>query len=126
VLGEQLDRVHLVRFNAAGTLLVSAGSDGRVCLWDTRDGTLVRAIDAGSGRLWSAALNPVASLLATAGDDDAVKLWDPRTGKHVRTLYGHERRGWAGGLSPEGTHPPARGGDGHRGPLRAGAGGVPI
>src|SRR5262249_61889838 len=97
--------------HAAGRLLGSAGSDGRACLWNAGSGELVRTIEAGSGQLWSAALNPVAGLLATAGDDGVVKLWNLRTGKHVRTLHGHERRGGAVGLLPAATPRPPGGGD---------------
>ncbi|MER5224562.1 WD40 repeat domain-containing protein [Streptomyces flaveus] len=77
-------------------LLVSAGDDGTLHIWDMRTGTPRREPLIGhDGPVWSLALTPPQGtsdgpLVASAGADGTVRLWDVRTGQQVTApLTGH-------------------------------------
>ena len=69
-------------------LLVSAGQDGTVRLWQP-DGTLINSIDAHSAEIWGLAISLDGQTIASASDDNTVKLWQ-RDGTLLKTLTGHE------------------------------------
>ncbi|GHF65157.1 hypothetical protein GCM10010218_53280 [Streptomyces mashuensis] len=71
-----------------GPLLVSAGNDGAVRLWDTSTGH-GRTILRGHGRkVVSLAFDHTGTQLAACGNDGVVRLWEPATGRRVRELTG--------------------------------------
>jgi WD40 repeat protein len=73
-------------------MLASGGSDGRVRIWDTGTGKVVRFLDghAGEVRAVCQLTDPDGPpLLASGGDDNTVQLWSPNDGRLVGTLIGH-------------------------------------
>jgi serine/threonine protein kinase len=79
VLRGHTGEVNCVQFSPDGKLLVTAGQDHTVRLWDPATGWQ-RAVLRGHDRdvNW-AAFSPDGDTLASAGDDGAVKLWDLKT-----------------------------------------------
>ncbi|WP_225826530.1 WD40 repeat domain-containing protein [Streptomyces naphthomycinicus] len=78
------------------TVLVSAGDDGSLRVWDVHEGTARRAPLTGhDGPVWSLASVPPQDAcdgprVASAGADGTVRLWDVRTGSQITApLTGH-------------------------------------
>src|SRR6266545_144568 len=72
-----------------GKTVAAASIDGRLCVWDTASGALLREWRPDALALaWS----PDGKTLATGGNDRAVILWDVATGKQRRQLTGHAKR----------------------------------
>lgn len=69
--------VNAVMFNADGTLLVSAGNDGRAFVWSHRDRQQVAVLSRleHHAALFAVAFSPDSSLLATAGLARMVSFW---------------------------------------------------
>ncbi|MEU6036066.1 serine/threonine-protein kinase [Actinomadura sp. NPDC047616] len=81
--------IHYAEFNPSGELLVTAGEDGTVRLWDVSarqiSGEPLK-VAAESAR--KATFDRVGELLATASVDGAVKLWDVKTRRQVGETLG--------------------------------------
>ena len=88
--------VTAVAFNAKGNMVVSAGSDKTIKLWDlTNDDKPRQTLTGHEGPIYSVALSPDESLLATAGWDGDIKIWDQNSGSVLRELKGHEYDVWS-------------------------------
>jgi WD40 repeat protein len=68
--------------------LASAGTDGKVIVWNLADGKPAQTLTANAA-IRALAISPDAKLLASAGDDNAVQLWDAATGKPTTKLEAH-------------------------------------
>ena len=75
-----------------GSMLVSAGWDGTIRLWDVRTGEAVAVLDGHADRVLGVSLSGDGSILASAGRDKTIRLWDVETRKTIATLVGHT--GW--------------------------------
>jgi WD40 repeat protein len=71
-----------------GGRLASAGTDGKVILWNLGEGKPAQTLKA-SAPIRALALSPDGKLLASAGDDNGVQLWDAATGKPAGKLEAH-------------------------------------
>ncbi|MGC0415557.1 TIR domain-containing protein [Embleya sp. AB8] len=67
-------------------LLVSAGNDGSVRLWDTSTGHGRRILRGHGRRITGLAFGAAGTYLAACGNDGVVRVWDPSTGRRVREL----------------------------------------
>src|SRR5262249_43264866 len=78
--------VHGVAFSPNGDLLASACGDGKIKIWDSRAGKLVKILPAAhSDAVVSVAFHPDGKHLASRGMDLQVKVWDLTTGQEVFT-----------------------------------------
>jgi WD40 repeat protein len=73
---------------AAGTVLASAGADGKVLLWDVAAGKPAHILKP-AGAVRTLALSSDAALLATGGEAGVVEIWDTADGKAVARLEAH-------------------------------------
>jgi WD40 repeat protein len=64
-----------MEFTPDGSLLVAAGSDGDIALFDTSDWRRA-AIRAHQGSVLDVAIDPEGTLIASAGGDGFVRMWD--------------------------------------------------
>src|SRR5262249_34269633 len=89
-------------FSPDGALLVTAGEDGGVSIWDARSGARLHRLEGHHGPVLAAEWSPDGRIVASAGLDGVVRLWDARTGGKVASLEGH--RGYVPGarFSPGG------------------------
>jgi len=75
--------VNCVRYSPDGNWVLSAGSDSKVCVYEGKDGELVKefAKPAGiSGSLWFAAWSSDSARIVTAGGDKKIRVWDRESG----------------------------------------------
>jgi len=86
---------------AAGKHVVSAGTDGKVIVWDLPAEKALHTCDAGTV-VRALAASPDGKAIASAGDSGVVQLWDVATGKPGAKLEG--ARDWllAVAISPDG------------------------
>lgn len=78
--------VNAVRYSPDGNWVVSAGSDSKLCLYEGKDGELVKEFakpDGISGSLWAAAWSPDSARVVTAGGDKRLRVWDRESGTQV-------------------------------------------
>ncbi len=119
------DFVRVVRFAPGGQLILSAGQDSRMILWDAQTGEIVRTYgpddpntEALEGHEDGAAVRDLAfnpadpNQVLTAGDDWRLLLWDVSTGEVLRAygpddpnteaLEGHSERVREVAFTPDG------------------------
>ena len=83
-------------------LLVSAGLDGTIKLWDVLTRRCTKTLPAHSGPVACLAVSPEGKTLASGGIDGTVRLWDLAGGKVLRTLSGHRDKVSSICFSPNG------------------------
>lgn len=73
--GAHQDTVYHVAWAPDGARVASLGWDGRLAVWDARDGRLLARLMAHQNRGWSAAWSPDGEWLLTGGADRQARLW---------------------------------------------------
>jgi WD40 repeat protein/energy-coupling factor transporter ATP-binding protein EcfA2 len=63
-------------FSPDGASLVSGGSDGKVLLWSTADGNLVRTLRDGGSAISTVRFSGGGKLIAAGGAADQIEVWD--------------------------------------------------
>jgi WD40 repeat protein len=91
-----------VRYSPDGRLVATCGLDGRVRLWDARDGREVATLAGHRGEVNGLAFSPDGRTLATAGDDRTLRLWDVATRRQRLVLRDHPERLFVAAFSPDG------------------------
>jgi WD40 repeat protein len=76
--------VTAVAFNSDGSLVASAGQDGKLCIWNVGDGTLVCEIKAHENAATCLAFH--GNTIATAGSDSTLHLWDASDGHELASF----------------------------------------
>jgi len=95
----------------AGTMLASAGADGKVLIWDVAEGKPKQTITPG-GTIRVLAFSPEGTFLAGGGDESVVYLWEAATGKQKAKLEGHTDWVWSLSFSSDGKQLASGGSDG--------------
>lgn len=81
--------INAVAMSKQGNLLVAAGDEGSVHLWNSSGHSVQNKLSVCSeGKIYTIALNPKADLIATAGETQQVTLWSLSDGTK-RCLKGH-------------------------------------
>ncbi|GAA5939230.1 WD40 repeat domain-containing protein [Sporobolomyces koalae] len=101
--------IEMVAFNevpkaggaAAVTVVVSVGTDGRVCTWEASSFRL-RSTGSHEDAVTSLSFSPHTPTFLTGSADKTLKLWDYRTGSCVKTLLGNRDIVHAVSLSADG------------------------
>jgi WD40 repeat protein len=92
VLPRTLGYINALACTSDGSLLAVAGDDGRVTLWNTDNGSMVRELRGHKGPVYAIAITQDNSTIATAGYDETIRIWQLASGRELRTLTGH--KGW--------------------------------
>jgi WD40 repeat protein len=72
-----------------GTILVSAGDDQSVRVWDVESGELIRSLDQHTGVVHNLAVRPSHDglpMVASAAADRTIRFWQPTIGRMVRYI----------------------------------------
>ena len=89
-------------FSRDGQLLVSAGDDGTVRVWNVGKGEVQAVCIGHQAMVLAVAISPDGQTIASASVDGSVKLWDPFTGQERLTLSHDGRRAAGVAFSPDG------------------------
>ncbi|CAN1213469.1 hypothetical protein TUMEXPCC7403_24905 [Tumidithrix helvetica PCC 7403] len=108
---EQEHEVYTVAFNPTGTLLASAGEDGKITILQRKENTpkntqtweFTHRLEGHTNRLWSLAFSPDGHFLASAGDDFTIRIWEVEYRECLRNWIGHQSRIWSVAFSPDGN-----------------------
>ena len=92
VLERAAGYVNAMAVTPDGALLAVASDDGRITLWNTASGRLVRELPGHKGPVYSVAITQDGLTIATAGYDETIHIWQLSSGSELRTLSGH--KGW--------------------------------
>jgi len=99
--GHEID-VNDVRFSEDGSLLATAGDDGRLRIWDPGSGEPISTVR-GEGGVVGQSFDADGALVAASWPDEGVvRIADPTSGTLVRTVDGLDRGPWDTALSPDG------------------------
>jgi WD40 repeat protein len=93
--------VFAVGYSSDGTMLAS--TSGKLHLWKTSDGSLIRSIAAHTGAVFDVTFHPTKPYVLTAGYDKSIKVWDVKTGALVQTLTGHTGPVYTISMSADGS-----------------------
>jgi WD40 repeat protein len=104
------DWVNALAFSSDSERLFSAGGasehsskDGRVLVWDTSSGHLVRELPDQGDAVRDLALTRDGRTLAAAGADGRVRVWQVDTGRLAKTLTGHADRVFGVAFTADGS-----------------------
>jgi WD40 repeat protein len=81
-----------VAFHAGSGLLVSAGDDGTLVVWDARTGAERRRFIGHSGVVRSVDFSPDGTLVVSGAFDSTVRVWERGTWEELIRLEGHSGR----------------------------------
>ncbi|MEQ8189702.1 MAG: protein kinase [Candidatus Eremiobacterota bacterium] len=81
--------IRSVDISSDGKLIVSAGNDGILGLWEAETGVCIKNINNDGGIIFCSRFSPDGSYIATGNQNSAVKLWNRQTGQLYKTMTGH-------------------------------------
>ena len=97
-----------VSFSPDAKIIASGNDDGRIRVWSTADGSLVKEFEVDPGnnapkKVLAVAFSPDGRLLATSGENKAIRLWKVADWTLVATMAGHTDEVWQVMFSPDGS-----------------------
>jgi WD40 repeat protein len=104
--------VHGVVYSPDGRSLYTAGSAGRVCVWDAASGAERFQQDQHTAAVVALSQSPDGRTLATGGADRSIRLWSLTTGRTRTVLHGHSRGVYSIQFLRDGQRLVSAGGDG--------------
>jgi len=96
--------VHSLQWSRGGQLVLSAGADGTIRLWEASTGREELRLGGHDGGVLSAAFGLDGGYILSGGSDKNVKLWKISSGKCLRTFQGHEGQVNATAFCPTGRY----------------------
>ncbi|HUP21040.1 MAG TPA: WD40 repeat domain-containing protein [Gemmatimonadota bacterium] len=99
-------------FSRGGRLLLSAGGDKTLQVWDPRDGSRRGALEGHTDRVMDCAVAPDGRTAVSAGYDGTVRVWDLAARTEREALRGARGPLYACAVSPDGRRIAAGGGGG--------------
>jgi len=79
----------VVKWSPNSSTLASAGDDGKIVLWDGRDGSLITELIPSGSSISALAWSPDGKYLASGGIDKTISVWDVSSRRIVGSLDGH-------------------------------------
>lgn len=96
------DRPFDAEFSPDAADIATAGVDGVVRVWRTRDGSLRGALEGHNGNVIDVEYSLDGRLIASGGTDGTVRIWSADTGECLQVLPGHDFAATVA-FSPDGT-----------------------
>jgi AAA-like domain/WD domain, G-beta repeat len=81
-----------IRFNPANSQMTSAGIDGKIKIWNVKNGELIKEINGHTEPIRNITFSADGKTLVSAGDDHTLKLWNSSDGTLIKTLNGHRNK----------------------------------
>ena len=97
-------RVLEVRFVPNSQNFVTAGTNGSLKIWDSRDGSFIRDLKFHKGKINTISFHPKEPVLLSAGSDKHWALWDIKSSKLILSRKGHSSQILAATFSPKGNY----------------------
>jgi WD40 repeat protein len=79
--------VNSVAFSPIGSMVLTAGDDHAVRLWDHEDGRLLHILEGHQGSVERAFFSPDGSRVVAYTDNDRIWLWDTKTGRGLELQH---------------------------------------
>jgi WD40 repeat protein len=98
-----LGTVNAIAFSPDGGVLVAAGYDTDIRVWDVRTGQLKHLVEEMPLAMFDMVFSPDGKHLATAGADQIIYLWDTKSWKIARKIEGQPETVQRIRFSPDGT-----------------------
>ncbi|MFO0425193.1 MAG: c-type cytochrome domain-containing protein [Planctomyces sp.] len=105
------DVVYAAEFSPDGRLVVTAGYDRRIRIYNTEDGQLQRELTGHNGAIFDVTFSPDGQLVASASADATVKVWSVATGERLDTMSQPLAEQYSVIFSPDGRTVLAAGAD---------------
>jgi WD40 repeat protein len=102
--------IQAIAFSSDGATLASAGTDGKVSLWDVKKRQRLAAHEIHKGRVRSLAWKPGSRVIASGGDGGVVHVWEADSARVLHHLAGFPGEVWSLAWSPDGKTLAAAGG----------------
>lgn len=100
---ESPGRVRSLAF-AAGSILASGGTDGKIRVWNLDTGYRLQTLAAHDGLVLALAFSADGKRLVSSSSDTTVRLWDTESYELLATLISHADSVHAVAFSPDGTN----------------------
>jgi len=85
--GTHYGEVQNIRFSPNGQILASGGQYGKVVLWNSNTGQVIKSINAHSGRVVEVTFSPNGQMVASCSEDGSARVWDVNSGAMLGTYY---------------------------------------
>ena len=96
------ESVSATAFSTDGALLATGGLDGRVCVFDGRNGELRRTLEGPGGGIEWVAWHPRGRVCLAGSEDFTAWMWNGDDGALMQVFSGHSERVSCGGFTPDG------------------------
>jgi len=80
-------------YNAAGTMLITAGKDSNLVLWDPKNATRLGTMRGHEDQVLHVAMAPSGRVAASSSDDRTVRVWDTKAFKEIGKLEQQDTQG---------------------------------
>lgn len=87
--------VNSVRYNTAGTLLASGGTDGLVKIYDARTGANRASLRGTKESVMNVVFSASDEFLLASGNDSISRMWSLKSSRVIHTFVGHQAKVWA-------------------------------
>ena len=91
-----------VAFSPDSAEFAAAAEDGRIFLWNVRDGRRTQTLSGHSSLVRSLGFFPDGQSLYCGNNDGTIRLWDRISGEERSALRGHRDAVWAVVVTPDG------------------------
>lgn len=102
VKDKHTDWIRALAFSGDGKLLISAGDDKSILVWDVETGKFVRSLEGSTEWVMSLATSPDGKQIAAGGFDRTIRIWNLASGEKVKDIAANQQIIVALAWSPDG------------------------